>query len=221
MKALRIYGGGDARYEDAPDPVIGPGEALLRVRAVAICGTDLEIYRGTMFCFTSGLAQYPIISGHGWSGEVLAVGAEVPDLNPGDRVVGEGTVPCGRCALCCRGWCNQCTDRRENGILHLDGGLAEMMAYPAATLRRFGKLSFEEASLCETTALSLYAIKLAEVSSADRVAVLGPGPIGPQARQAARAYGARQVVMIGGRAGASWPCDWGPTQPLVPVARTC
>ena len=220
MKALRIYGGGDARYEDVPDPVVGPGEVLLRVRAVAICGTDLEIYRGTMFCFTSGLAQYPIIPGHEWSGEVLAAG-EVRDLNPGDRVVGECTVPCGRCAFCRRGWYNQCTDRRETGILHLDGGLAEMMAYPAATLHRFGKLSFEEASLCETTAVSLYAINLAEVTPADRVAVLGPGPIGLQALQAARAHGARQVVMIGGRAGASWPCDWGPTRPLIPVARTC
>ena len=76
-----------------------------------------------------------------------------------------------------------------------------MMAYPAATLHRFQKLSFEDASLCETTAVSLYAIKLAEVTPADRVAVLGPGPICLQALQAARAYGARQVVMIGGRPG--------------------
>jgi len=145
-----------------------------------------------MAYFTSGLAQYPIIPGHEWSGEVLAVGAEVRDLKPGDKVVGECTAPCERVACCRRGWYNQCTRRRETGILHLDG---------AATLHRFEKLSFEEASLCETTVVSLYAIKLAEVTPADGVAVLGPGPIDLQALQAARAYGARQVVMIGGRPG--------------------
>ena len=154
-----------------------------------------------MAYFTSGLAQYPIIPGHEWSGEVLAAGAEVRDLKPGDKVVGECTAPCERVACCRRGWYNQCTRRRETGILHLDGGLAEVIAYPAATLHRFEKLSFEEASLCETTVVSLYAIKLAEVTPADGVAVLGPGPIDLQALQAARAYGARQVVMIGGRPG--------------------
>ncbi len=199
MRALVIYGGGDARYEELPDPEIGPEEVLLRVHAVAICGTDLEIYQGTMFYFTTGLAHYPIIPGHEWSGEVLAVGDAVHSFAPGDRVVGECTVPCGHCAYCRRGWYNQCPDRRETGILNLNGGFAEKMAYPAATLHKFETLSFEAASLCETTAVSVYAVKLAEVSPADRVAVLGPGPIGLQAMQAARAYGARQVVMIGGR----------------------
>jgi 2-desacetyl-2-hydroxyethyl bacteriochlorophyllide A dehydrogenase len=200
MKAFRIDGARSATYQELPDPVIGPDEALLRVRAVAACGTDLEIYQGTMFYFTSGLAHYPVIPGHEWSGEVIAVGEKVRNVRPGDKVVGECTVACGRCEFCRRGWYNQCPNRRETGILDLAGGFADTMCYPAAYLHVFEVLSFEEAALCETTAISVYAVKLVETCPADRVAVLGSGPIGLQAVQAAKAYGARQVVAIGGRA---------------------
>lgn len=200
MKAFRIYGGNDARLEDRPVPQIGPEEALIRVRAAAICGTDLEIYQGTMFYYTSGMAHYPVIPGHEWAGEVLQVGEAVRDLKPGDKVVGECTIACGRCEYCQRGWPNQCIDRREVGILNMDGAYAEKLAYPAAFLHTFERLSFEEAALCETTAISVYAVKLVGTNPGDRVAVLGAGPIGLQAVQAAKAYGARQVVVIGGRA---------------------
>ncbi len=200
MKAFRIYGGRQARYEELPDPAYGPDEVLVRVRAVSVCGTDLEIYQGTMFYFTSGMARYPIIPGHEWSGEVLAVGSKVADFRPGDKVVGECTVACGACEFCRNGWYNQCPHRRETGILNLDGGFAEKMRYPAAFLHRFAGLSFEEASMCETTAVSVYAVRLAETRPSDYVAVIGPGPIGLQALQAAKAYGAPKVVVIGGRA---------------------
>jgi len=199
MKALRIYGARSARYEETAEPSLGADEALVRVRAVAVCGTDLEIYQGTMFYFTSGMARYPIIPGHEWSGEIVAVGEQVRGFGPGDKVVGECTVACGRCEYCQKGWYNQCTDRQEAGILNLDGAFAERMVYPAAFLHQFEKLSFEEAALCETTAIAVYAVKLVETNPADYVAILGSGPIGLQATQAARAYGARRVVVIGGR----------------------
>jgi L-iditol 2-dehydrogenase len=200
VKAFRIHGPRSARYEEVPDPQVDPDEVLVRVRAVAVCGTDLEIFQGTMFYFTSGLARYPIIPGHEWSGEVLAVGEQVRGVRPGDKVVGECTVACGRCEYCQKGWYNQCPARRETGILGLDGGYAERMAFPASFLHRFSGLSFEEASLCETTAIAVYAVKLVGTGPADYVAVLGSGPIGLQALQAARACGARRVVVIGGRA---------------------
>jgi 2-desacetyl-2-hydroxyethyl bacteriochlorophyllide A dehydrogenase len=200
MKAYRIHGPKRATYEELPDPTVGPEDVLLHVRAVAACGTDLEIYQGTMFYFTSGLAGYPVIPGHEWSGEVIKVGSLVSIVSPGDKVVGECTVACGHCAYCRKGWYNQCPNRRETGILNLDGGFADRMCYPASWLHKFDKLSFEEAALCETTAIAVYAVKLADVCPADNVAVLGPGPVGLQALQAAKAYGARKVVVIGGRA---------------------
>jgi 2-desacetyl-2-hydroxyethyl bacteriochlorophyllide A dehydrogenase len=199
MKAFVIKGPHSAAYEEAPDPQIAPDDVLLRVRAVAACGTDLEIYQGTMFYFTSGIAHYPIIPGHEWSGEVLEAGKNVRHIRPGDRVVGECTVACGQCEYCRMGWYNQCPDRRETGILKLNGGFAEKMCYPASWLHRFETLTFEEAALCETTAIAVCAVKLIETCPADYVAILGPGPVGLQAMQAARAYGARKVIMIGGR----------------------
>lgn len=199
MNAFRVYGAYSAQYETLPDPEVGPDDVLVGVRAVAICGTDLEIYQGTMFYFTSGLAHYPIIPGHEWSGEVLAVGQNVTNVQVGDKVVGECTVACGRCEFCQRGWANQCVNRRETGILNLDGAYADLMVYPSAHLHTFEELSYEEAALCETTAISVYAVKLVGANPSDRVAVLGAGPIGLQAVQAAKAYGARQVVVIGGR----------------------
>jgi 2-desacetyl-2-hydroxyethyl bacteriochlorophyllide A dehydrogenase len=201
MRAFRIYSGYEARYEELPDPLVGPGDVLLRVKATAVCGTDLEIYQGTMFYFTSGMARYPIVPGHEWAAEILAVGSNVTGFRPGDKVVGECTVACGQCEFCRKGWYNQCSNRQETGILHLDGGFADTMSYPCRFLHKFEGLSFEEAALCETTAVGVYAAKVAAISPSDQVAVLGPGPIGLQVMQAAKAYGAAKVVMIGGRRG--------------------
>ena len=200
MKAFRIYGPRDGRYEELPDPLIGPDDALLRPRAVTVCGTDLEIYQGSMFYFTSGLAKYPIILGHEWSAEVLQVGANVQNVKPGDKVVGECTVACGECEFCRKGWYNQCPNRQETGILNLDGGFSDRMRYPANFLHKFERMSFEEAAMVETTAVSVYGTKLVGTCPSDYVAIMGPGPIGLEALQAAKAYGARKVVVIGGRA---------------------
>ena len=201
MKAFRIHGPREARYEDTADPTIGPDDALVRVRAAAVCGTDLELFRGTIGYYQSGFAKYPITPGHEWSGEVVAVGASVAGDAVGDRVVGECMVPCGACELCRRGWYNECPDRKETGVIFKDGAYAEYLAMPASLLHRFGAgLSFEAAALCEPTAVAVYAARLAEVGPADFVAVFGSGPIGLQAAQAARAFGARRVVVIGGRA---------------------
>jgi L-iditol 2-dehydrogenase len=199
MKAYRIYGPRNGRYEELPDPAIGPHDVLLRPRAVTVCGTDLEIYQGTMFYFTSGLAKYPIILGHEWSAEVLEVGANVTNVQPGDKVVGECTVACGQCEFCRKGWYNQCPNRSETGILNLDGGFSDRMRYPANFLHRFERMSFEEAAMVETTAVAVYGVQLVDTGPGDYVAVLGAGPIGLEALQAARAYGARKVVVIGGR----------------------
>ncbi|MHB1355328.1 MAG: zinc-dependent alcohol dehydrogenase [Anaerolineae bacterium] len=199
MWAFRIYGPNDGRYEQVTDPIPTTDEAIVAIRAAAICGTDLEILQGTMFYYTNGLAHYPIIPGHEWSGEVLAVGSAVSYVCVGDRVVGECTVACGNCDYCRRGWYNQCPHRRETGILNLNGGFAEMMAFPASYLHKIRGITFAEASMVETTAIAVYAVQQAEVSPADRVAILGSGPVGLQALQVARAYGARRVVMIGGR----------------------
>ncbi len=199
MWAFTIHAPLDARFEQAPTPRPGPQEVLVRVRSAAICGTDLEIYQGSMVYFTSGAAHYPLIPGHEWSGEVAQVGSDVRNLRLGDRVAGECTIPCGQCSYCRRGWYNLCTNRRETGILNMNGGFAEFIVMPASFLHHIGELPYDEASMVETTAIAVYAVHQALVTPGDRVAVLGTGPVGLQAVQAAQAYGARQVVAIGGR----------------------
>ena len=82
MKAIRIHGPKDARFEEVPTPEPRPDEVLVRVRAVAICATDVELYDGVMFYITSGMTQYPFIPGHEWSGEVVAAGSEAGEFQP-------------------------------------------------------------------------------------------------------------------------------------------
>lgn len=200
MQAVRIHGARDLRYETLPDRDLAPDEALLAVHAVGVCGTDLEIYQGTMFYFTSGMANWPVIPGHEFSAEVLAVGDAVTNVKPGDQVTGECTVACGRCEMCRIGAYNECPNRRETGILNLDGAFAERMYFPAAFLHTFRDISPTAAAFTEPTGIAVWGTKQVGVTPADRVAVLGPGPIGLLALQVAKAYGARQVVMVGRRA---------------------
>ena len=199
MKAIRVYGPKDARYEDVPEPQAGPDEVLIRVRAAALCGTDLEFYDGTMFYITSSMTQLPLIPGHEWAGEVVGVGSNVHEFIPGDRVTGECTVSCRSCADCIRGWYNQCQYRTETGLLNRDGGFAEYIVFPKHFLHKCNRMNFDEAAFIEPTGVALYPTKLASVCPQDYVAVMGPGPIGLFAVQTAKAYGARKVILVGTR----------------------
>lgn len=199
MKAIRYYGPRDCRFEEVPKPSPGPDDVLIRVRAAGICGTDLEVYDGIMFYFTSGMTRTPITPGHEWSGEVVEVGSNVTRFRCGDRVTGECSVGCGHCDLCKKGWYNQCTHRTETGLLNRDGGFAEFIVMPAGNVFGIGDLSFEQAATIEPAGIALYPTKLAGVSPSDYVAVVGSGPIGLFMVQTARAYGARKVILIGSR----------------------
>ncbi len=199
MKAIRAYGPQDLRFEEVPDPQIASDEVLIKVKAAAICGTDVEVYDGTMFYITSGLSTLPFTPGHEWSGEVVEVGSNVSEFTIGDRVTGECSVGCRTCTYCLRGWYNQCPNRRETGLLGLDGGFAEYIAFPKYFLHKCNGMAFDEAAFIEPTGIALYPTKLAQVCAEDYVAVFGPGPIGLFAVQTAKAYGARKVILIGTR----------------------
>lgn len=197
MKAIRYHGPRDCRYENVPQPVPGPDDVLIRVRAAGLCATDLEVYDGIMFYFTAGLTRTPITPGHEWSGEVVEVGSSVTRFHVGDRVTGECSVGCGRCDLCKKGWYNQCTHRTETGLLNRDGGFAEYIVMPARSVFKTGNLSFAQAATIEPTGVALCPTKLANITPSDYVAVVGSGPIGLFMVQTAKAYGARKVILIG------------------------
>lgn len=199
MKAIRIHGPKDARYEEVPTPKPGPDDVLVKIKAVAICATDVELFDGVMFYITSGLTKYPFIPGHEWSGEVVEVGGNVTGFKIGDAVVGECSIGCRKCRRCQSGHYHLCKDRSETGLLKQPGGMAEYISYPQFFLHKIGNLPYEDAAFIEPTGIAVNPARKTRISPSDRVAVMGPGPIGLFAVQVAKAYGARQVVLVGGR----------------------
>ncbi len=143
MKAAVLQDVEKLVVQEVPDPVLAPGEVMLRVKAVGVCGTDLHIYRGhgNYRLDAEGrhipLTEQPQILGHEFSGEVVEVGSEVTDLKPGDRVLCDQGINCvslGRkplCPYCATGDSHQCEFYGEHGITGLQGALAEYIAMPA------------------------------------------------------------------------------------------
>jgi L-iditol 2-dehydrogenase len=196
VKAIRIHGPKDARFEEVPTPEPGLDEVLVRVRAVAICATDVELYDGVMFYITSGMTKYPFIPGHEWSGEVVATGSEAGEFQPGDRVVGECSIGCRTCRWCLKGCYHLCPDRAETGLLKQPGAFAKYIAFPKYFLHKCNELEHEQAAFIEPTGVAVNTAKRAGVCPEDFVAVMGAGPIGLFALQAAKAYGARKVILV-------------------------
>jgi len=178
---------------ETPAPQPGPDEALIRVRAVGICETDVHITLHS----APGEGDRRIM-GHEWSGTVESV-PEGFDLREGERVVGEGMVGCGRCPMCLKGRTNLCRSYREIGF-SLPGAYAQHLVVPARNLHRLPrKLSFEDGALVEPTAVAFHALQLSGMSPGESVAILGPGPIGLLTVQIAKARGAQEVMLTGTR----------------------
>lgn len=196
MKALRVHGPRDVRYEDVPDPVVGPDDVLVRIEAAGLCATDIEVYDGTMFYLTSGLTRLPFTLGHEWCGQVVSCGGNVRNFATGDRVAGECSVGCRSCRSCLAGRYHLCVNRTETGLLNRDGGFAELIAFPSFFLHHCYDLPPEAAALIEPTAVALNAIRSCRTEPGDHVVVIGTGPIGLLAIQAAKVFGARCVVAI-------------------------
>ena len=196
MKALvkTAKGVGLIEVRDVRVPEIGDDEVLIEVKAAGICGTDLHIYHDEFPYWP------PVILGHEFSGIIAAAGKNVTDWKPGDRVVGEPhTLACGECWLCRTGNRQLCPDKRSPGW-GIDGCFAKYMRFPEpALLHRIpDSLSFEDAAQVEPTAnVVTDVIERGEVRTGDIVAVIGPGPIGITAAQAAKAAGADTVILIG------------------------
>jgi L-iditol 2-dehydrogenase len=197
MQAVQITGPRSIRYAELDVPAYKPDEVLVKVHCLGVCATDLEIYQGTMVYFQTRKASYPVIPGHEWSGQIVAVGSGVRGFSVGDRVVGETTISCGHCAYCQKGRYNLCPERLENGVLGKDGAAAEYMVYPAHALHRFDdSLTYEEACLIEPAAVAFRCIHKMSINPQDTVAVIGAGPIGLLAVQMAKACGSKKVVLF-------------------------
>ena len=174
---------------DGPTPTLAPGEALVRVHRIGVCGTDLHAFAGHQPFFS-----YPRILGHELGVEVIDPGSDPQDLKVGDRCSVEPYLNCGHCVACRRGKPNCCASLNVIGV-HCDGGMRPFIAIPARKLHRSAKLDYEQLALIETLGIGAHAIERAEGTSQDFVLVIGAGPIGLSVIQFARITGATLAVM--------------------------
>jgi L-iditol 2-dehydrogenase len=186
-------GKGFLEIRTVPDPVAEDHEALIRVKAAGICGTDLHIQEDGFHY------NPPVILGHEFSGEVVGVGARVTGYKPGDRVVAEPhRGGCGACRYCLTGEVEVCREKRAIGY-KIDGCFCSHVAIPASSLHRIPEhVSYAQAALAEPLAVVVKAVlERTRIEPEDFVVVLGSGPIGLLAAAAAKAEGARAVMITG------------------------
>jgi L-iditol 2-dehydrogenase len=185
----RLHGPRDLRLHREAPPVVGPGDVLLEVRAVGLCGSDLHWYDQGAIGETR--LETPVVPGHEISA-VIAAGAR-----KGTRVAVDPADPCGRCATCRGGHEELCATMRFAGHGSTDGGLRTLMAWPERLLHPIPvSIGDGEASLLEALGVALHAIDLGAMGAQGRAAVVGCGPIGLLVIAALRAAGIDDIVAI-------------------------
>ncbi|TMD14337.1 MAG: zinc-binding dehydrogenase [Chloroflexi bacterium] len=199
MKALTFRGEGDVKVMEVPKPSInGSGDALVKVTLGAVCGSDLHILHGHT-PMNAGA-----VLGHEFVGVVEEVGREVNRFKPGDRVVSSFFTSCGHCALCRKGWFNQCVDKGTFGhgeyFGGLGGGQAEYVVVPNAdhTMELIPQGMEDEQAIFvgDILATGFFGAERAEIKPGDVVAVVGAGPVGLMATMCAQLFGPSRTFVI-------------------------
>ncbi len=198
MRAFVLTGPRAGGVQLVPTPVPAPGEAVIDVERVGVCGTDAEFFTGEMAYLHQGHAHYPMRLGHEWCGTVVAVGDDVAPGWIGKRVMGDTMLGDGTCRRCLRGVQHVCEQRTEVGIRGgRDGALAEQLAVPVSSLHVLpDDLDPVLGALVEPAANALRAARATEAGPADRVLVIGPGTIGLLVAMFVRTSGA-EVHLLG------------------------
>ena len=198
MIAAVYHGPEDLRVEQFPTPSAGPGEVVLRVDYASICATDLRILQGAHRKYGPGTVRVP---GHEVVGTVVELGKGANhSYRPGQRVFVAPNVGCGRCLQCAQGQNNLCANYDALGIT-LDGAFAEFMRVPAPFLQQGNLIPFDEAldgaavALAEPFACVLHGQQALRIRSEDTVLIMGAGPIGIMHVLAARAAGAKKILV--------------------------
>lgn len=200
IRALVLTGPGRAEIQDVPAPEAGPGDVVVDVHRVGVCGTDQELFDGSMAYLHTGRAQYPLRPGHEWCGVVRAIGEGVGPDWLGARVTGDTMLSCGRCDRCRGGRAHVCRDLVEVGIsMGYAGALAEQLRVPVASLHRLPDTVDDVAgALVEPGGNAWRAAAAAHAGAGTRVLVWGAGTIGLLATAFARAAGS-EVHTVGRR----------------------
>lgn len=216
LRAPKEYG-----VEMVPIPVPGYKEVLVKIKAVAICGSDPKIFGGD-YCSISWPPAFPFTPGHEFSGEIAALGDGVTEFVVGERVAGEAHKGCDSCENCRNGLYNLClnygkseTGHRHYGFTH-QGAYADYNVYHVKALTKIpNNVSYEEAALTDTAGTSLQAIRMTGIVPGGYSFIIGPGPIGIFVMQIAKAMGSRTIMVgrkerlkLAGRLGADYLIDY-------------
>ncbi|MCJ7737352.1 MAG: alcohol dehydrogenase catalytic domain-containing protein [Anaerolineae bacterium] len=177
MKATRLHAAREMHFDEVPTPEPGPGEALIRVRAVGVCGSDVHYYLDGHI--GDAVATFPFTMGHEFAGEIAALGPGVDGPAVGTRVAVDPAMPCGKCEACLEGNPNCCLDVRFPGSAPVEGALSEYYAHPAHLCEPIpDSLGFDDGAMLEPLGVNIHAMRLAKIRPGDTVAILGGGPIG-------------------------------------------
>ncbi len=189
MKAAVIYSPGDVRVIDIDIPKPNTGEVLIKVKACGVCGTEYTLFKGGYY------ANYPVVLGHEYAGEIAEVGPEVHNLKPGDRVMVDPNIVCHRCDFCRMGSEHLCENLLTIGI-HINGGNAEYSLVPETNVYKLAEnMTLEQGAFCEPLACVIRGFEVGPVQLGDTVLVLGAGSIGNMVMQCAARAGAANIIV--------------------------
>lgn len=192
MKVIQMQEAKKPAVVEMAKPEAKTGEALIKVRAVGICGTDITTYHGT----NVNVKAYPIVIGH----ETVGTIAEIPEgnefgLKVGDAVILDPYIYCGTCYPCSQGKTNCCESMQCLGV-HCEGSMSEYVAHPMKLLRKLPEnLSLELAPMAEPLVIAMHSLHTSKVVAGEKVAIIGAGTIGLLAAMGAMAYGAEPIVI--------------------------
>jgi len=189
LKALQITKPHELKMVTLERPEPGPGEVLIKVMASGICGTDIHILEGEY------VGAYPVIPGHEFSGVVEQAGQAVSRIKVGDKVAVEPNIACDNCSYCLNNQQNFCENWQGVGVT-LPGGMAEYVIAPEKAVFDIGELEFDEGAFVEPLSCVLHGVQKTCIRLADRVVILGAGPIGILLLQAVNVQGAQSVTVV-------------------------
>jgi L-iditol 2-dehydrogenase len=189
-----MTGLGEISIEERPEPTPGPREAVVRIEAVGVCGSDTAYFK--LGRIGDYVVEGPLVLGHEVAGQVEAVGSEVTNVAPGDRVAIEPGTPCRDCEECLAGRYHLCPDLEFLATPPYDGALTELLLIDARNLFAIpDDMTYEEGALLEPLSVGIWACRRAALAPGDDVLVTGAGPIGLVSAAAARALGAGAVTV--------------------------
>ena len=200
MKALVLRAPNEFAVEEVDDPTPGPLEVLCRVERVGICGTDVHMVQGH---YDFWPAYYPFIPGHEWSGQIVALGdgCERFGWEIGDRVAGSSHAGCMHCPTCIGGRYNLCLNYGESPMHShyghtAQGAYADLVVHSIRSVFKLpDDMSYDLGAVTDPASIALHCANRAGIQSGMNVAVIGPGPVGILAAEAARALGASRVIV--------------------------